>query len=96
MFDVTVSFPIVEDPSMAIGRAYGMLDELAQDSAAVRASYFIDPGGTIRALTWYPLNVGRSVEEMIRIVAALQRTASNEVMTPEGWRPGGELLLPPT
>jgi peroxiredoxin 2/4 len=96
MFDVTVSFPIVEDPSMAIGRAYGMLDEAAQDSAAVRASYFIDPNGTIRALTWYPLNVGRSVDEMIRIVAALQRTASNEVMTPEGWRPGGELLLPPT
>jgi peroxiredoxin (alkyl hydroperoxide reductase subunit C) len=96
MFDVTVPFPVVEDPSMAIGRAYGMLDEAAQDSAAVRASYFIDPSGIIRALTWYPLNVGRSVGEMIRIVAALQRTASNEVMTPEGWRPGGELLLPPT
>ena len=96
MFDVTVPFPIVEDPSMAIGRAYGMLDEAAQDSAAVRASYFIDPAGTIRALTWYPMNVGRSVDEMIRIVAALQRTASNEVMTPEGWRPGDDLLLPPT
>jgi peroxiredoxin 2/4 len=96
MFDVTVPFPVVEDPSTAIGRAYGMLDEAAQDSAAVRASYFIDPNGIIRALTWYPLNVGRSVDEMIRIVAALQRTASNEVMTPEGWRPGGELLLPPT
>jgi peroxiredoxin (alkyl hydroperoxide reductase subunit C) len=95
IFDVTVPFPIVEDPSMAIGRAYGMLDEAAQDSAAVRASYFIDPAGTIRALTWYPLNVGRSVDEMIRIVAALQRSASNEVMTPEGWRPGGDVLLPP-
>jgi peroxiredoxin (alkyl hydroperoxide reductase subunit C) len=96
MFGVTVSFPIVEDPSMAIGRAYDMLDEAAQDSAAVRVSYFIDPAGTIRALTWYPMSVGRSVDEMIRIVAALQRTASNEVMTPEGWRPGGDVLLPPT
>lgn len=94
-FDVTVLFPIVEDPSMAIGRAYGMLDENSPDSSSVRASYFISPEGVIRAMTWYPLNVGRSVEEMIRMVAALQRTAANEVMTPEGWRPGGDLLLPP-
>ena len=95
LFDVTVSFPIVEDPSMAIGRAYGMIDEAAQDSAAVRAAYFIDPEGVIRAMTWYPLNVGRSVEEMLRMVAALQRAASGEVLTPEGWRPGDDLLLPP-
>jgi peroxiredoxin (alkyl hydroperoxide reductase subunit C) len=94
-FGVAIPFPIVEDPSMAIGRAYGMLDEAAQDSSSVRASYFIDPDGVIRAMTWYPLNVGRSVEEMIRMVAALRRTASNEVMTPEGWRPGDDLLLPP-
>ena len=94
-FDVTVSFPVVEDPSMAIGRAYGMIDETAQDSSAMRASYFIDPDGVIRATTWYPLTVGRSVQEMVRMVMALQRTASGEVMTPEGWQPGGELLLPP-
>ena len=95
VFDVLVPFPIVEDPSMAIGRAYGMLTESAQDSSAVRATYFINPDGVIRAMTWYPMNVGRSVDEMIRIVAALQRTASDEVMTPEGWRPGADLLLPP-
>lgn len=94
-FGVSVPFPIVEDPSMAIGRAYGMLDETALDSSAVRATYFIDPEGVVRALTWYPLTVGRSVEEMIRMVAALQRTASDDVLTPEGWQPGGELLLPP-
>lgn len=94
-FNIAVPFPIVEDPTMAIGRAYGMLDETAQDSSAIRASFFIDPEGVIRAMTWYPLYVGRSVDEMIRMVAALQRTASGEVMTPEGWRPGGDLLLPP-
>jgi peroxiredoxin (alkyl hydroperoxide reductase subunit C) len=49
----------------------------------------------IRALTWYPMNVGRSVEEMVRLLTALQRTAQEDVMTPEGWQPGGELLLPP-
>lgn len=95
-FQVRIPFPVVEDPSMAIGRAYGMLDDDAHDSSAVRATYFIDPGGVIRAMTWYPMNVGRSVDEMLRMVAALQRTASDEVMTPEGWRPGGDLLLPPS
>jgi peroxiredoxin 2/4 len=95
IFAIAVPFPVVEDPSMAIGRAYGMIDENAADSSAVRASYFIDPEGIIRALTWYPMNVGRSVEEMLRLLAGLQRTAKEDVMTPEGWQPGGELLLPP-
>lgn len=94
-FDVTIPFPIVEDPTMAIGRAYGMLDESTQDSSGMRASYFIDPAGIIRALTWYPLSVGRSVEEMLRIVAALQRAAAGDAMTPEGWRPGDDVLVPP-
>ncbi len=94
-FGVTIPFPVVEDPSMAVARAYGMLDEDAQDSAAVRASYFIDPAGIIRAITWYPMNVGRSVEEMLRLLAALRITASAEVFTPEGWKPGGAVLMPP-
>lgn len=93
-FGVTIAFPIVEDPSMAVARAYGMLDETAQDSAAVRANYFIDPAGIIRAMSWYPMNVGRSVEEMLRLTAALQQTATGECLTPEGWKPGGDVLLP--
>jgi len=94
-FDVKINFPIVEDPSMAIGRAYGMIDEDSADSSAMRASYFIDPEGFIRAITWYPLSVGRSVDEIIRILTALQKTASGKVFTPEGWRPGKDVLAPP-
>ncbi|MEN3974351.1 peroxiredoxin [Emcibacter sp. SYSU 3D8] len=95
LFGVTVPFPVVEDPSMAVARAYGMVDENARDSASIRASYFIDPGGIIRALTWYPHNVGRSVAEMLRMVAALQRAEGDRVLTPEGWQPGQPVLLPP-
>lgn len=91
-FHVTIPFPIVEDPSMAIGRAYGMIEPDSPDSSAVRATYFIDPEGVIRAMTWYPLNVGRSVDEMVRMVAALQRTAGGDALAPEGWRPGDDLL----
>lgn len=94
LFDVEVRFPLMEDPSMAIGRAYGMLDEHARDSSAVRATYFIDPEGVIRAITHYPMTMGRSVEEMLRMVAALQAVASGERLAPEGWAPGAPLLLP--
>ncbi|WEK42459.1 MAG: peroxiredoxin [Candidatus Sphingomonas colombiensis] len=92
---IEVPFPVVEDPSMAVGRAYGMLDASASDSSAVRATYFIDPEGVIRAMNWYPMNVGRSVEEMLRTVQALQRAADGTAFTPAGWRPGDEVLLPP-
>ncbi len=95
VFNVTIGFPVIEDPSMAIGRAFGMIDEFSQDSAAVRSTYFIDPEGVIRAITTYPHNVGRSVDEMLRMVAALQRAAGDKVLTPEGWQPGDDVLLPP-
>ena len=94
-FGITIGFPIVEDPSMVVGRSYGMIDEQSHDSAAMRATYFIDPDGVIRAMTCYPLNVGRSVDEMLRMVAALQRTAGEDVLAPEGWRPGDDLLAAP-
>jgi len=95
-FGVTISFPIVEDPSMAVGHAFGMIDENAADSAAMRTSYFIDPQGIVRATTCYPHNVGRSVDEMIRMLAALQLTDEKNILTPEGWQPGDDVLaIPP-
>ena len=92
---IEVPFPVVEDPSMAVGRAYGMLDADATDSAAVRATFFIDPEGVIRAINWYPMNVGRSIEEMLRTVHALQRAMLGDALAPAGWNPGDDVLLPP-
>jgi len=91
-FGVKVTFPIVEDPSMAIATAYGMLDPLAPDAATIRASYVIDPQGVVRAMTWYPLNVGRSVIEQLRLVRALQVADEGGVSTPEGWQEGAAVL----
>ncbi|MGE0667085.1 MAG: peroxiredoxin [Sphingomonadales bacterium] len=96
LFGTEIAFPIVEDPSMAVGRAYGMIDETTGDSAAIRASYFIDPEGIIRAMTWYPHNVGRSVDEMLRMAAALRLARDEACLTPEGWRPGQPVLAPPS
>jgi peroxiredoxin (alkyl hydroperoxide reductase subunit C) len=94
-FGVSITIPVIEDPGMVVGRAFGMIDEWSQDSATIRSTYFIDPEGVIRAITTYPHNVGRSVDEMLRMVAALQRADGDDVLTPEGWHPGDDVLLPP-
>jgi peroxiredoxin (alkyl hydroperoxide reductase subunit C) len=94
-FAVEVSFPIVEDPSLVIARAYGMIADDAPDAATLRSTFFVDPDGQIRAIISYPATIGRSVEEMLRVLAALQRVDSEDVVTPEGWQPGDDVLLPP-
>jgi peroxiredoxin (alkyl hydroperoxide reductase subunit C) len=95
-FGVTIGFPIIEDPSMAVGRAYGMIDETSPDAMAMRSVYFIDPEGVVRAITSYPHSVGRSADEMLRMVSALKAVDGGEGFAPEGWRPGEPLLdLPP-
>ncbi|WP_173577416.1 peroxiredoxin [Acetobacter fallax] len=93
-FGVRVPFPVVEDPSMAIARAYGMLDASAESSATIRGVYAIDPEGIIRAMTWYPASVGRSVSELLRLIQALQQVDRDGVLTPEGWLPGDDIVVP--
>lgn len=93
-FDVEVDFPLIEDPSMAIARAYGMLDDDAASTATVRATFVIDPEGIIRAINWYPVTTGRSVDETLRLVTALQETDARGVQTPADWRPGEPGLAP--
>lgn len=94
-FAVTIDFPIVEDPSMAVGHAYGMIDHASTDAMAMRSTYFIDPKGIVRAITTYPHNVGRSADEMLRLVAALKAVEDGKGFAPEGWQPGVALLAPP-
>lgn len=91
---VVIPFPIIEDPNLAIARAYGMLPARAGHTATVRAVHIIDPQGTVRAIIWYPMEVGRSVEELLRLVAALQSADQGHGLAPEGWQAGGPLLAP--
>ena len=93
-FGVSIEFPIVEDISMSISRAYGMLDEASDSTATVRCVFFIDPEGILRAKIFYPMQVGRSATEILRTLVALQSVDQFERMaTPEGWQPG-EALVP--
>ena len=95
-FDVEVRFPIIEDPTLVIGRAFGMVGPHDNDSATVRTTFFIDPTGTVRATSCYPSNVDRSVPEMLRTLDALQAIDAHHGLAPANWQPGDALLRAPT
>jgi peroxiredoxin (alkyl hydroperoxide reductase subunit C) len=94
-FDVTVPFPIIEDLSMKVANAYGMIQPGASDTSAVRAAFLIDPEGILRAMVYYPMTNGRSIAEFLRILEALQTSDRHAVATPEAWQPGESVIVPP-
>lgn len=94
---VEITFPIIEDISMSIARAFGMIHNDSVGTATVRSVFFIDDKGILRALIHYPMNVGRSISEIIRTLSALQASDSSNLSAPEGWQPGDEMvMMPPT
>ena len=94
-FGVEIPFPIIEDIKMEVASAYGMVHPGAADTQAVRATFLIDPDGILRAMMYYPMSNGRSVEEFVRLLQALQTTDGNGVATPEGWCVGKPVIVPP-
>ena len=94
-FGVDIPFPIIEDLSVKVAHAYGMIQPGASDTSAVRATFFIDPKGVLRAMVYYPMSNGRSIPEFVRLLTALQTSDANGVATPEGWQPGEKVIVPP-
>ena len=94
-FGVEIPFPIIEDLSMKVAHAFGMIQPGASDTSAVRATFFIDPEGVLRAMVYYPMSNGRSVDEFTRLLEALQTSDSQGVATPENWTPGEKVIVPP-
>lgn len=94
-FGVAIPFPIIEDIKMEVARAYGMVHPGAADTQAVRATFFIDPMGILRAMVYYPMSNGRSIDEFVRLLTAMQTSDANKVATPENWHPGQSVIVPP-
>ena len=90
-----IDYPLIADSNMAVARKYGMLHPGESDTATVRALFIIDPNRTIRIVIYYPLNVGRNVDEVLRAVDAIQTTDENQVACPVNWRPGDPVIVPP-
>jgi len=91
---VLFEFPIIADLDMHVAKLYGMLQPGESETAAVRAVFFIDPEGTIRLIMYYPLNVGRNMEEIKRVLLALQTTVTHKVACPLNWKPGEKVIVP--
>ncbi|MCL4170441.1 UNVERIFIED_CONTAM: hypothetical protein GTU68_064655 [Idotea baltica] len=94
-FGVEIQFPIIEDLSMNVAKAYGMIHPGAGDTSAVRATFIIDPEGILRAMVYYPMTNGRSIPEFLRVLRALKTSDTKNVATPEGWQPGDDVIIPP-
>jgi peroxiredoxin (alkyl hydroperoxide reductase subunit C) len=94
-FDVDIDFPIIADLDMKVAKLYGMIHEPSAQTAAVRAVFFIDPERKLRAMIYYPLNVGRNFDEILRVVDALQTTDQHGVACPANWKPGDDVIVPP-
>ena len=94
-FGTPITFPVIEDISMSVSRAYGMIHDGSSSTATVRSVFFIAPSGIVSAVIHYPMQVGRSVDEILRVLAALQAAEMGELSTPEGWRPGEPAVLAP-
>lgn len=93
--DVYLDFPIIADLDMKVAQLYGMLHPGESTTAAVRAVFFIDPNGKIRLIMYYPLNVGRNMDEIQRSLIALQTVDDCKCALPINWRPGDKAIVPP-
>jgi peroxiredoxin 2/4 len=92
---ILMKFPIIADIDMKISKLYGMLQPGESETAAVRAVFIIDPQGIVRLVMYYPLNVGRSMGEIIRSLKALQTAHKYKVAMPVDWQPGDKVIVPP-
>jgi peroxiredoxin (alkyl hydroperoxide reductase subunit C) len=94
-FGVKIQFPVIADLDQKVSQLYGMVHAASATTAAVRCVFFIDPKRTLRAMIYYPLNVGRNFLEILRVVDALQMADKNGVACPANWSPGQEVIVPP-
>ncbi|NNE29902.1 MAG: peroxiredoxin [Saprospiraceae bacterium] len=92
---VYFDFPIIADIDMKVSKLYGMLQPNESETAAVRAVFFIDPKKKIRLIMYYPLNVGRNMNEILRVLKALQVSDKHKVAMPLDWKPGENVIVPP-
>jgi peroxiredoxin (alkyl hydroperoxide reductase subunit C) len=94
-FGVKIKFPVIADLDQKVAQLYGMVHTPAAVTATVRCVFFIDPKRNIRAMIYYPLNVGRNFDEITRVIDALQTVDTSAVACPANWKLGEEVIVPP-
>jgi len=93
MAGVEVPFPVIADLDMKVAGKFGMIHPSASETSAVRAVFLIDPEGILRGMLYYPLNVGRSIPEVLRFLDALRFSDAEGMSTPADWQPGDPTIV---
>ncbi len=91
---IRVPFPVIADRSGEIARKYGMISNATSSTETVRNVFVIDDKGIVRVILVYPLNVGRCIPEILRIIEALQTADCNNAATPANWISGDPIIIP--
>ena len=95
--DTEIEFPVIADDRGYVAEALGMIPQGATITA--RAVFIVDPKGTIRAIVYYPAEVGRDWDEILRVLKALQVSDTNGVALPHKWPEnelvGDRVIVPP-
>lgn len=91
---VKIPFPVIADLDRKVATAYGMVMPGESKTETSRCVFVIDPQGVLRAMIYYPLTTGRNMDEIVRLIDALQTADANKVATPANWRPGDKVIVP--
>jgi len=91
---IKIKFPLISDKSMEISKKYGMVHSYSSTTKDVRGVFIVDPDNKIEAIFFYPMNVGRNIEEIKRTLVALQTAVKNNVLMPANWKPGQDVMIP--
>jgi peroxiredoxin (alkyl hydroperoxide reductase subunit C) len=91
---VKIPFPVIADLNKEVATAYGMIMPGESSTEASRCVFVIDPKGILRAMIYYPLTTGRNMQEILRLVDALQTSDAKNIATPANWRPGDKVIVP--
>lgn len=89
-----INFPVFDDHEKKASRLYGMLHDPVSSTKDVRGVFVIDPDNVVRSVNFYPMQVGRNMNEMVRLVEALQTVDEAKVITPANWEKGDDVMVP--
>jgi len=90
---VKINLPMATDRHYRISRQYGMIHNASSDKRTVRGVFIIDPDNVIQSISYYPMTVGRNMEEIKRSLIALQTVAGRHISTPADWEPGNDVFI---
>jgi alkyl hydroperoxide reductase subunit AhpC len=98
-----VNYPLIGDPDLTVAKLYDMIhpnasggSRSAADNATIRSVFVIGPDKKVKAMIVYPMSTGRNFDEVLRLLDSCQLTAKHTVATPVNWKPGQDVIIPPT